>query len=503
MTLPSPHRGKRVLASALALLVFGGGAAAAPVAGSASVSSTQDDCGTGGDAASNANFASFLDLDVACSGALPSGDPTDYYAFPAYFGDRIDVSLTRSGAYTTRACLVNPAFETVACTFVTGSTSTLGVDVGMSGDWKLSVYLPQLGDVTYQMTVTRTLGVDEDCWTGGDAGDDAANASLLLVPVTRCEPVFHASDAADWYRVPAGPGQPVRVDLLSDHFSSASVCLQAPGASAPACDTLGASSSVTLQGVSPSGGDWLLQVVPTGGEGRYTLSVDVNRHEGRFNDRPVLRNLDCRLAAPSSLSVRCVLAAADDTSELYYYVDWGDGAQSATWFTPGVTQVVDHAYAAAGAYVVGVMLEDREGGKLLPYSDRSYTARVVLEPGGAGDVLRRVDGRLVAAPEKRALDPDDDRPGLVEDAFATETGRAWLPLARRTTGPETLKVTTTGAAPGRLCASAFDSQLRPLPMPACAAQALGVASALPVGTRFVSLAPVEGILVDFSAEVRV
>ena len=512
-TMSPVRREHRVLAALLAgLFLTGGaggvavadeGATVSPATTGASTAAAQDDCGTGADAHSNANFASFLRLDVSCSGTLPSGDPTDYYAFPAYYGDHVSVTLTRSGSYPTRACLLNPAFQTLSCTWLSEQPATLSARVTMSGDWKFSVYLPQLGSAAYQLTATRTLGADEDCFTGGDAGGSAADASLLLVPVTRCEPVFHAGDAADWYRFHAGAGHPVRVDLWTDRFSQGTACLHspAPGA-APVCQTLAAASTATLQGVAPAEGEWRLGIVPTDGVGRYTLSVDVNRHEGAFNDRPVLRNLDCGLVAPGSLSVRCVIAAADDTGELAYYVSWGDGTRSVNWFAPGVTQEVTHTYAAAGAYVVGVMLEDRELGKRLPYSDRSYTMRVVLEPGGAGDVLRGVDGRLVAGPEKGDLDADDDRPGIVEDALATDTGRAWIPLARRTNGTQTLEVLAASPGSAPACASAYDSQMRPLAMPACAAQAAGGAFPLPAGTRFVALAPEGGILSEFSARVR-
>lgn len=74
---------------------------------------------------------------------------------------------------------------------------------------------------------------------------------------------------------------------------------------------------------------------------------------------PVMQSLSCPSTVLVGSTFTCTFRATDDSNNVYYAVDWGDGQTLYTgWLVPGVTSSMSHSYPTTGTRVVSVTSTD-------------------------------------------------------------------------------------------------------------------------------------------------
>lgn len=460
----------------------------------------QGDCGTEEDVGDFPWLGHWIADGSRCEGGVSELD-ADVYIFDAYFGDTLHVEASRVGGGTARFCLLDPEGAAFICRTLSTISSTLAVSIPGPGQWALTFFSPTGSVSGYSFAFGLVVGVDEDCRTGGDAGDAFDTASRIRPPVSRCAPVAAVGDAADWYRFLARPGQPIDVLVDPSRFSAAEVCILAPDGAVRGCASAAAAEAVPLNLTADVEGEWRVRVV-LDAPGRYELSVHVNVHEGEANDRPVIKLLQCAPVAPGDLKVRCFLIADDEDAELSATFVWGDDAVTVRFFGPGLPVFVPHTYATPGNYTVQVEVDDNQVGAL-PGAHESEPMRVVVEAGSATVDVQRMDETLVRGPSWRSLDPDRSLPtSAATVTHAAQMGEGWLPLAERLDGSERVTLAWSPAAVTDLDVQFLDSQYNDLPS-ACAREASdGLEScAPPPGARFAGVVARHGLGSSYSLRI--
>jgi len=81
--------------------------------------------------------------------------------------------------------------------------------------------------------------------------------------------------------------------------------------------------------------------------------------------RPTMTTLNCPTPVLLGTAASCTFMAVDDSSGVFYNVNWGDGATTRVptsgYVSPGTTQSASHTYATTGARTVSVTATDNGG----------------------------------------------------------------------------------------------------------------------------------------------
>ncbi|MEA3203441.1 MAG: hypothetical protein QOI63_1116, partial [Thermoplasmata archaeon] len=233
----------------------------------------QNDCGTGADAGNGFSTASSITLPKSnCQGALSPGDTQDWYQFTVNNGDQVTASMTPTGA-NADLCLSNPAGATVACSSSTGFTpDSITYTATTTGAWRLDAYIAS-GSGTYVLSASTGAPAQNDCGTGGDAGNSHAAASSITLPKSGCSGNLPTSDTQDWYQFSLLNGDQVSLSMTPPSGSDFNLCLLTPGGAVASCSTNTGSSAESVAYTATEAGAWRAQVVSSSGTGPYSFSA--------------------------------------------------------------------------------------------------------------------------------------------------------------------------------------------------------------------------------------
>lgn len=239
----------------------------------------QNDCLMGDDAGDSVWDAMAITLPKSnCPGTLLSAnneyDLNDYYKFPVTSGQTINASMTPNPSSNYDICLYSPAGSQIgSCTSGgVGVTESLSHVATQSGDYRLRVTRTS-GTDWYTMSVS-TVQAQNDCGTGGDAGNSHAGASLITLPKSNCTGQLpDGSDTQDFYKFSITNGQTINASMTPSGAWDFDLCLYNPIGEVVDCSAASGNNTDSINVVANSSGDWRLQVYVFNGSGGYTMSA--------------------------------------------------------------------------------------------------------------------------------------------------------------------------------------------------------------------------------------
>ena len=259
--------------------------------------SNQDDAGSGSDAGSDASTAISLTaangtVDGWISDQWDSDDwysvtvPTDRYMF-------VDIiSFANASFYGSYISILDSAGSTIDSDWgnTWSTVSTNGSSVGGQTIYIQMHSSSDEGDYNFSYNFASTAGQpgsnQDDAGTGGDAGNSAASATNLTVPVTGGNYTGWASsnwDTEDWYRITIPVNHTIWADVSWTNTSADLDLYMYDSTGLTTIDYAAGSANpemVSANGTSVGGADILLRVRAYSGDSNYTMSIGMENVTG-------------------------------------------------------------------------------------------------------------------------------------------------------------------------------------------------------------------------------
>lgn len=329
----------------------------------------QDDCGSGVDAGESYEDAVSI-TPGTCEARMTRQDGVDVFRFRAEAGQFVQIDLRPDpNHYAIEACFEDPSGTRCDPRLRTYAPDSRWFIAATTGDW-LVHFRPEFNpdgpstyDYAFDLTVAGETAADpqNDCGTGGGAGNAYTHANLLQVPVD-CEGAIRGADAWDWYVVPVTVDQHLTVTLDVPADVDLELCIFSPWGE-KTCSLGPQGEDERIERTSHVSGGWWVQVYRYAGDGMYGLGVRVDGPPG--NELPDKPDLRCPISASPGEAIECRVTLQDDSAGVALHYSWDGvwGRVPSTGFVAPGTEVALTFIMPAGATVLKGFVED-SGGKL-------------------------------------------------------------------------------------------------------------------------------------------
>jgi pimeloyl-ACP methyl ester carboxylesterase len=156
----------------------------------------------------------------------------------------------------------------------TATTETCTVNGAASGRW----YVRVRNWAGTRDPFTIQALVQNDCGTGGDAGNAFSTATAITTPKSSCAGSLATPiDGQDWYQFPVTSGQQVNASMVPSGGADFDLCVYGPSGNASGCSSNGVGVAESVSLTAAVSGNWRVQVYRQGAAppGTYALSAAV------------------------------------------------------------------------------------------------------------------------------------------------------------------------------------------------------------------------------------
>lgn len=184
----------------------------------------QDDCGLGIDAGWRSSAPTQIPFPVSCAGVVADGDRFDWFSVDLADEDYFEAAFMPSPGTQLDLCIFHPRGYVTDCVARYDDAPATLLGGGANGTWYVVAYAVGMRGAYALDLEPLARPTQDDCGSGGDAGDHADEARPVTLAVS-CAGLLHDLDNFDWYVADVPPDTWVRASATFGDGIMGAVCI--------------------------------------------------------------------------------------------------------------------------------------------------------------------------------------------------------------------------------------------------------------------------------------